>query len=82
MRDETELEAQNKRIQIKKVSLKKFEGLFDSKKELFYRLTVLGKFTKPNYFTPHLIGQVFLPERKFCTLRFMKSLLSGEKRFY
>ena len=28
----------------KRVSLKKLERLFDSKKELYFRLTVLGKF--------------------------------------
>ena len=30
----------------------------------------------------YTIGQVFLPEYKYCTLRFMKSLFSGEKKFY
>jgi len=82
MRKEIEPDVRNRSFPNKRISLKKFEGLFDSKKELYYRLTVLGKFLNLSYLTQNLIGQVFLPEKKFCTLKFMQSLLNGKKSFY
>jgi len=54
----------------------------DSKRNLVYALEVKGKSALPIFTILFRLGQIYLPERRYCTLAYLKSLLSGEKSFF
>ena len=65
-----------------KLSLDQFTRKVSNKKDLLYTLSVKGKTANfPAHF-PSSTGQIYLPERRYCTMEFIRALLNGRKRYF
>ena len=53
----------------------------DSKKDLLFALKVKGKYDTIYRSDYCDAGQIFLPEDRFCTMDYLKDLLSGRRRY-
>ena len=64
-----------------KLSLDQFARKVSNKNNLLYTLSVKGKTAHfPLIF--RVSGQIYLPERRYCTMEYIRALLNGRKRYF
>lgn len=62
------------------VTMSQFSRNVHSKRDLLFALEVKGKYPLRLFIS--YVGQIFLPEKRFCTLVFLKGIMSGRKAFF
>ena len=69
--------------ELAKVSVSQFVRNVQNKKDLLFALKVKGKFRHSllSFSLLFFLGQIFLPEDRYCTLEYMKNILAGRKEF-
>ena len=53
-----------------------------SKEDLLYALEITGKLKLTRLTSITVSGQRFLPEKRYCTLAYLKAILSGKKKCF
>ena len=67
-----------------KLSLDQFTRKVSNKNNLLHTLSIKGMdfctFSRVSLHSP--TGQIYLPERRYCTMDFVRALLNGRKRYF
>ena len=65
-----------------KLTLDQFTRKVHSKHDLLYALGIKGKQVSNFNRFSSIVGQMFLPEQRYCTMDYLRSILNGSKRVF